>query len=144
METKQTRKLTPKGAQTRERLLDTALRLFVENGYEATTMRDIAAATDSSLGLTYRYFARKEDLVMALYIRLTDELEKDVRELPSSPLATRFYKMMMLKIERPEPYREALSAIFSSMMRPQSEIAVLGDNTAGIRRQAGAIFAALI
>jgi hypothetical protein len=75
---------------------------------------------------------------------LTDELENDVRELPSSPLAARFYQMMTLKIERLEPYREALSAIFSSMMRPQSEIAVLGDNTAGIRRQAGAIFATLI
>ena len=144
METNQERKLTPKGMQTRERLLETALRLFVENGYEATTMRDIAAATDSSLGLTYRYFARKEDMVMALYMRLTDDLENDVRKLPPSPLAVRFYETMKLKIVRLEPYRGALSSIFSSLMRPQSDIAILGENTAGIRVQAGNIFTALV
>ena len=36
--------LTPKGERTREHLLDTALRLFTTTGYEATTIRGIAAA----------------------------------------------------------------------------------------------------
>ena len=34
--------LTQKAALTRQRILDTALQLFATNGYEKTTMRDIA------------------------------------------------------------------------------------------------------
>ena len=66
MPMQRTTTLTPKGERTREHLLDTALRLFTSAGYEATTMRDIAAAAECSLGLAYRYFASKEEFVLAL------------------------------------------------------------------------------
>src|SRR5687767_7188220 len=98
MATQQGVVLTPKGERTRELILDTALGLFVEKGYDATTMRDIAAAADCSLGLTYRYFARKEDLVLSLYRRLAQELEAEVRALPAAPLANRFEQAMRAKI----------------------------------------------
>jgi AcrR family transcriptional regulator len=65
---------TPKGTMTQQRILDAALALFASKGYEATTMRDIAAAADCSLGLTYRYFASKEDLILELYRWLADQL----------------------------------------------------------------------
>src|ERR671920_2372972 len=52
--------LTPKALRTRERILEAALRLFAERGYEATTMRDVAREAGASLGLAYRYFASKE------------------------------------------------------------------------------------
>jgi AcrR family transcriptional regulator len=62
--------LTPKAVQTRLHILDTALELFATQGYDATTMREIAAAADCSLGLAYRYFASKEEMVLALYGRM--------------------------------------------------------------------------
>lgn len=71
MATEHTPAITSKGERTREHILDTALRLFSEQGYEQTTMRGIAAAAETSLGLAYRYFTSKEDLVLALYERLT-------------------------------------------------------------------------
>ena len=49
MPTVQATQLTPKGERTREHILDTALSLFIEKGYDATTMRDIAVAAESSL-----------------------------------------------------------------------------------------------
>jgi hypothetical protein len=42
--------LTEKAEKTRERIFQTALGLFVEQGYDKTTMRDIAKADECSLG----------------------------------------------------------------------------------------------
>jgi len=54
-----------KKRDTRERLLAAALELFVERGYEETSMDDIAAQCDVARGTVFNYFARKEDLLMA-------------------------------------------------------------------------------
>lgn len=48
---------------TRTRILDTALRLFSEQGYAATPTRQIAAEARVSEGLIFRYFPTKIDLV---------------------------------------------------------------------------------
>ena len=50
--------------QTRERIVAEGLRLFVEQGYGATTCEQIAAAADVSPATFYRYFATKEDVVL--------------------------------------------------------------------------------
>ena len=65
--------LTPKARQTRQHILDTALEMFAEQGYESTTMRDIARQAGCSLGLAYRYYARKEELVLGLYLEMSAE-----------------------------------------------------------------------
>jgi AcrR family transcriptional regulator len=104
MHTQTNAKLTTKGEGTREHILEHALRLFIDQGYNETTMRDIAAAADCSLGLTYRYFARKEDLVLALYRRLAEEHEAYVLALPPAPLADCFVQVLQAKIAQIEPF----------------------------------------
>jgi AcrR family transcriptional regulator len=54
-----------KKAETRQRLQEQALRLFVERGYEATTVEQIAAAAGVSHMTFFRYFPTKEDAVLA-------------------------------------------------------------------------------
>jgi AcrR family transcriptional regulator len=54
-----------KKAQTRQRLQEHALRLFVERGYEATTVEQIAAAAGVSHMTFFRYFPAKEDAVLS-------------------------------------------------------------------------------
>ena len=46
----------------KQEILDTALKLFGENGYEKTSMTDIAKAIGVAQGLCYRYFPSKEAL----------------------------------------------------------------------------------
>ena len=133
-----------KGERTREHILDTALRLFGEQGYEATTMRSIAAAAETSLGLTYRYFTSKEDLVLALYQRLTSEMATLAAELPPGPIAQRFVTMIRLKLELLGPYRELLGALFAAALAPQSRVAVLGDDSAEFRARGLAIYRMVI
>jgi AcrR family transcriptional regulator len=57
------------GTRTRERIEATALRLFVEKGVAATTVRDIAVAAEVSEGALYRHYAGKDELVWALFAR---------------------------------------------------------------------------
>jgi AcrR family transcriptional regulator len=136
--------LTRKGEQTREHILDTALQLFQTQGYEATTMRDIASVAGSSLGLTYRYFDHKEELVLALYMRLAHQLETLVETLPKIPLAERFGQAMRAKIALVTPYREPLGALFGAALTPHSELAVLGTRTAEVRRRVSSIFLTVV
>jgi AcrR family transcriptional regulator len=144
MPTAQAMQLTPKGERTREHIFDTALSLFIEKGYDATTMREIAAAAECSLGLTYRYFARKEDLVLALYQRTADDPESYIRSLAPAPIADRFALAMHAKIAQIAPYRDAFGALFGAALTPNSGVAVLGDQTSDIRERVSQSFYDLV
>lgn len=69
MATKQDRRGRPKGdkrARTREKLLDAARDLIREQGFERTTLRDIADRAGMTSGAIYGNFANRDDLFMAL------------------------------------------------------------------------------
>jgi hypothetical protein len=78
--------------------------------------------------------------VLTLYRRLARELEQEVRQLPPAPLAVRFECAMRAKLALVLPYRDAFGALFASAMNPQTDIAVLGENTADIRHTVGNAF----
>ncbi|MFN8104969.1 MAG: helix-turn-helix domain-containing protein [Acidimicrobiia bacterium] len=67
-----------KKAETRARLQHEALRLFLDRGYEATTVAEIAEAAGVSTMTFYRYFASKDDVV------LTDDYDPMLAELVRS------------------------------------------------------------
>jgi AcrR family transcriptional regulator len=56
-----------KSEQTRELILATALRLFVERGFFATSVHDIRRAAGLSIGSIYHHFPSKEAVAQALY-----------------------------------------------------------------------------
>ena len=129
-----------KAQKTREHILGTALTLFARDGYDQTTMRDIAREADCSLGLAYRYFARKEEMVLALYERCTVELEEEVSALPPGPLAKRFGAAMAADFRRMTPHRQTMGALFSAGLAPESDVAVLGESVGPIRDRVWGIF----
>ncbi|MGH9108350.1 MAG: TetR/AcrR family transcriptional regulator [Acidimicrobiales bacterium] len=59
----------PRGA-TRDRILDIALGLFTDRGYEKTSLREIADALGFTKAALYYHFERKEDILLALHLRL--------------------------------------------------------------------------
>jgi len=67
-----TRHKQPSGLRERKKslqrheLLDTAMRLFRQDGYDTTRMDDIAAAADVSTKTVYNYFPTKQSLLAAL------------------------------------------------------------------------------
>jgi AcrR family transcriptional regulator len=56
-----------RGAQTRGRIIQGALRLFAEKGVDATAIRDIAASAAITEPAIYRHFRSKEDLVWEIF-----------------------------------------------------------------------------
>ena len=50
---------------TRERILDVALDLFIEQGYDKTTLRQIAEPLGFTQAAIYYHFAAKEDILVA-------------------------------------------------------------------------------
>lgn len=73
-----------KKARTRASLRTHALRLFREQGYQATTVEQIAAAAEVSPSTFFRYFPTKEDVVLQddMDVRLLDALSRQPQDLP--------------------------------------------------------------
>lgn len=70
---------------TKERILQTALRLFNEKGYTQVSMKDIAGHTGMSPGNLAYHFKSKELLLQALYDRLEDERQHYLAEVMQLP-----------------------------------------------------------
>ena len=66
---------------TRQLIVDTALRLFEERGYAATTMRAIATEAGLAPSNAYYWFANKDELVQAFYLRIQQEHAQRVSEV---------------------------------------------------------------
>ncbi len=136
--------LTDKAQRTRQRILDTALALFVANGYEATTLREIASAAECSLGLTYRYFARKEELILALYWQMAAATSDQIAQLPPGSLADRFYHLMVIRLEQSGQHRELFRVLFAATMNPNSGVSIFGGDTDDLHQQVREGFRALV
>jgi AcrR family transcriptional regulator len=135
------RALTPKARRTRERILEAALALFADRGYEATTMRDVAREVGASVGLAYRYFASKEEFALALYMRLAEESEEWARDgLAGGTVAERFEAAMLAKLDQVSPHRGSLAALLTSALDPNSRLSTLGEGTAAVRENMVGVF----
>jgi TetR/AcrR family transcriptional regulator, mexJK operon transcriptional repressor len=64
--------------QTKEKIVQAAIKLFQERGYEKTTSNDIASQAGVSVGSFYVYFTDKRQLLLTIFDRLADELYKNI------------------------------------------------------------------
>src|ERR1700709_2259979 len=77
-----------KQLRRREQITDAALRLFAERGFDGATIEEIAAAAEVSRRTFFRYFARKEDVILDWKRRMAEELRAALKLRPAgeSPL----------------------------------------------------------
>ena len=141
-----TNDLTQKGRHTRQHILATAVRLFMTQGYDSTTMRDIATAAECSPGLTYRYFAQKEALVVALYEDLATESLVFADGLAFMTMAERYHVLMQHKMAQVKPHRAALMALFCAIMQPDANASlnIWGRNTTDSRDKMLDVFSVVV
>jgi AcrR family transcriptional regulator len=76
-----------KKAATRQKIADTALRLFLERGYDAVGIRDVAAEADVAVTTLFSHFASKEALVFEQDHSFEQRLTRAVTDrAPHEPL----------------------------------------------------------
>jgi AcrR family transcriptional regulator len=68
-------------AQTRELILDAAFSLFIERGYDKTTMEDIAAKAEVGTTTLYRYYPSK-DLLVVGPLQINGQMADEMRSRP--------------------------------------------------------------
>jgi AcrR family transcriptional regulator len=118
----------PRGS-TRERILDIALELFNEQGYDKTSLREIADRLGTTKAALYYHFERKEDILLALHLRLHDlsrGIFERLGELGSSSqeVAEAWPELLDLFIDRVLSNRE----IFILHERNSTALATLQDS----------------
>jgi AcrR family transcriptional regulator len=67
--------------ERKQHVIKMAHQLFVEKGFQATSIQDILDHSGISKGTFYNYFASKNELLMALFKMIYRKLEKDRNEL---------------------------------------------------------------
>jgi AcrR family transcriptional regulator len=137
---------TVKGDQTRALILETALEIFQERGYEQTTMRAIAQQAGVSLGNAYYYFRSKEYLIQAFYKRLHEvhlAVSAPVLEKETA-LKARLLAVMRLKVETLNPYHEFAGVLFKTAAHPQSPLNPFADESDPVRLASIELFAQVV
>ena len=69
--------------ERKQELIDTAERLFLEKGYEQTTVADIVREIEVAQGTFYYYFSSKEEILEAIIEKDITALEEDVGQIMS-------------------------------------------------------------
>ena len=115
---------TPKSEHTRALILETALELFLENGYDGTTMRAIAQRAGVSVGNAYYYFESKEHLVQGFYGRMTEEHRAAAVEALRgvTDLAERIRIVLDTWLDIAEPYHAFAGRFFRVAADPGSPL----------------------
>jgi len=77
------RTLTRAQQARRQRVIDAAMSLALEGGYEAVQMRDVAARADVAMGTVYRYFTSKDHLLAASLVHWVEQLDSRLAQSPA-------------------------------------------------------------
>jgi len=129
-----------KSEETRGRILEAALSVFRERGFDKATMREIAAQAGVAVGAAYYYFDSKDALVMAFYERAQGEMHAQIEAaLDAAPsgsktLEARLRAIISAKFAYFEPNRKLLGAL-SAHTDPDHPLSPFSPQTAAIREQ---------
>lgn len=122
--------------QTRAAIIDAALGLFGEKGFEAATMRGIAERAGVSLGSAYYYFESKEHLIQGFYDQVS---ARHAEELPGrlegvTALTDRLIVHLELWLDLLSPHHSFAAVFFRSAADPASPLSPFSAASAPARQ----------
>jgi AcrR family transcriptional regulator len=127
-----------KSARTRSTIIDAALRLFRERGYEATTMRAIAAEAGVSVGNAYYYFSSKEELIQGFYDRAQVDHAAAARPVldGTADLTARIVGVVEAWLTTMEPFRPFAAKFYKHAAEPTSPLSPFSPDSSPARSAA--------
>ena len=131
--------------RSRQRILESAVVLLREGNLPGQLAEAAAAAARVPLAKRYKqFFQNDEELILAFYLRLANDLEVRASALPPESVAKRFRALMLAKLGLVGPYREAFAGLFAKMLDPRTNIGVFSKQTELVRLRARAAFAKVV
>jgi AcrR family transcriptional regulator len=125
-----------KSEQTRKRILEAALHLFRQHGFEQSTMRHIAKEANVALGAAYYYFDSKDAIVMAFYelaqVELAVQIESGLENKRDAK--QRLAAVIAAKFQYFRPNRSLLGAL-SMHIDPKHPLSPFSRETRIIRER---------
>jgi AcrR family transcriptional regulator len=131
-----------RGEQTRQLILQTALRLFRERGYAETTMRAIAKEAGVAVGNAYYYFDSKEHLIQGFYDRNQSAHRVAAERIfaAEKDFAARLRAVLHAGIDVNAPYHSFAATFFKSAAEPSSPLSPFSRESSPAREAAIGIF----
>ncbi|MGC1619179.1 MAG: isocyanide synthase family protein [Candidatus Acidiferrum sp.] len=130
--------------RSRQRILESAVVLLKEGGLPGQLVEAAAQTARVPVANAKQFFQNDEELILALYLRLANDLEVRASALPPNGVAERFRTLMLAKLELVGPYRQAFAGLFAKMLDPRTNIGVLSKQTELVRLRARAAFAKVV
>lgn len=135
-----------KSARTRQAIIDAALRVFREKGFDDATMRAIAAEAGVSVGNAYYYFASKEHLIQGFYDHAQEEHARAAVPVlcSTTDLEGRIVGVLGAWIDVMEPYRAFGGKFFKNAAEPTSPLSPFSTESGPARSAAIALWAEVV
>ncbi|MEU9744615.1 TetR/AcrR family transcriptional regulator [Streptomyces niveus] len=115
----------PRRGDTRQRIQDVALQLFAEQGYEKTSLREIAEHLDVTKAALYYHFKTKEDIVVSLFQDLARPVDELIAWGESQPQTLEVKKEILRR------YSDSLAAAAPLFRFMQENQATMRDLSVG-------------
>ncbi len=131
-------KTTKKSIATKAHLLNTALGLFQEHGFEKTTMRMIADACGLSLGAAYYHVKTKEELVLLFYAQTGAEAREHNGDIVASSkdFKIRLKALLQFKFQQMEPFRDLATVLARQATDWRNPLSPFSPDTKPMRDEA--------
>jgi AcrR family transcriptional regulator len=131
-----------KRERTRTMILEKALLLFQEQGFDKTTMRAIAESCGLSLGAAYYHFESKDALVLEFYQRGADEAQARNKEILAEEhdFQKRLHAILEHRVEQLSPYRSLVGVLARHGADMASPLSPFSPATQAMRDEAIALF----
>ena len=128
-------KVTPKAEETGRRILDSALELFRQEGFDTATMRDIAGRRGVATGAAYYYYPSKDAIVMDFYRRSCAEMQPKIEAAleQATGLEARLRELIRVKLAHFAPNRGVLRALLRNGADPSHPLSPFSPQTREIR-----------
>src|SRR5262249_37593318 len=124
-----------KAEETGLRILDSALALFRQEGFDKATMRDISRKAGVATGAAYYYYPSKDAIVMDFYRRSSAEMQPKIEAAVegATGLENRLRELIRVKLVHFAPNRSVLRALLRNGADPKHPLSPFSSETREIR-----------
>jgi AcrR family transcriptional regulator len=119
-----------KQAERRARVIEAAMQLAREGGYDAVHMREVSARADVALGTIYRYFSSKDEILAEGLVNWVSQMRERLARRPrrGATVVEQAVDAMRAAARVDEEAGPMLRALMTAMSSPSSSVAAASAN----------------